>query len=562
MRLRHRRSSRIVGLLSSASLSLLWGSAQGAIDSPPWQPPAAPSPSASRSPDIKVLEPAASRALPGASAEPQLSVIQFRIEGNTLLDNATLQALIADAQGRSLSLDQLHAIAERITAFYRQQGHVYTRAIVPAQVINNGIVTILVIEARYGRVQIDNRSAVPDQLLRDLSAELQPERPVLQRRMDRALLLMSDLPGVVVRGTLSPGEKVGRATLAIQTDAGPRWGANVTADNFGSPLTGRYRVGGDLVWNNPLGSGDQAQFGALSAGSGLNHARLAYERPLGGWGTRVNLGQTVLRYGLDGLLTHLGASGTISTTGLSLNQPVVRGVESNLQLRVLVESTQLRERIVAADLNNDRAVQAATLSLSGDLRSSTDALRMGTWQVAWAHGHLRLKDSLSQSSDATTAQTQGSFDKWSVVLTQQWRLGQAGSVYGAASGQWASKNLDTSQKLSFGGPNSIRAFDAGVASGDSGVQFTLEYRHRWLLKPDLPVQGVLFWDAGRVIQNRSPWSDTANRFTLQGGGVGVVWANGQGSQLRTMLATPMGKVPSQVGARSSTKFWVDVVQSF
>jgi len=38
-------------------------------------------------------------------------------------------------------------------------------------------------------------------------------------------------------------------------------------------------------------------------------------------------------------------------------------------------------------------------------------------------------------------------------------------VYGRVSAQWASKNLDSSQKFGLGGPNGVRAYPSGEGYG-------------------------------------------------------------------------------------------------
>jgi len=81
---------------------------------------------------------------PGAPFE----VKTVRISGNTLFDTATLHALVADAEGKSLTLSQLSELAARITGYYHNHGYPLARAIIPAQVIRNGIVNLEIIEAR------------------------------------------------------------------------------------------------------------------------------------------------------------------------------------------------------------------------------------------------------------------------------------------------------------------------------------------------------------------------------------------------------------------------------
>ena len=86
------------------------------------------------------------------------------------------------------------------------------------------------------------------------------------------------------------------------------------------------------------------------------------------------------------------------------------------------------------------------------------------------------------------------------------------------AGQQADKNLDSSEKFSLGGPNSVRAYPASEASGDTGYSATLELRQTLL--PG--VQGALFYDWGSIKVNKNPYGAAAsNSRTLAGAGFGL-----------------------------------------
>src|SRR5580692_8094985 len=69
----------------------------------------------------------------GGIAPPSapFAVKSFELTGNTAFDTPTLHALIANAEGKSLTLPQLDQIAARITEYYLNHGHLLDRAIIP-----------------------------------------------------------------------------------------------------------------------------------------------------------------------------------------------------------------------------------------------------------------------------------------------------------------------------------------------------------------------------------------------------------------------------------------------
>ena len=94
----------------------------------------------------------------------------------------------------------------------------------------------------------------------------------------------------------------------------------------------------------------------------------------------------------------------------------------------------------------------------------------------------------------------------------------------ALSGQQASKNLASAEKMSLGGPNGVRAYPVGEANGDSGNLITGELRYLVpgfkVLEGDVNV--LAFYDWGQVYINEKPRpTDTQNKRSISGYGVGA-----------------------------------------
>jgi hemolysin activation/secretion protein len=90
----------------------------------------------------------------GSTLPPSAPFLVQRIDiaNNTAFATPVLLALVADAQGKMLSLPALGVLASRITLFYQTNGYPLARAIIPAQTITDGVVRIDIIEARYGKL--------------------------------------------------------------------------------------------------------------------------------------------------------------------------------------------------------------------------------------------------------------------------------------------------------------------------------------------------------------------------------------------------------------------------
>ncbi|MGB6450472.1 MAG: POTRA domain-containing protein, partial [Steroidobacteraceae bacterium] len=222
-----------------------------------------PAPANASIPSLEIEQPGEKRS---ASTAP-IPVKVIEVTGNTLLSTAQLHALVASAEGKTLNLAQLQALAGRITAFYHRHGYPLARAYVPAQRIVNGKVTLAVLEARYGQVRLDNRSTTSDRPLRETLAPLASGAPVSEDTLDRALLLMSDIPGVIVNSTLRPGTATGTSALDVDVTSGQPYAGLVAVDDYGNRYTGLTRGTGRLDANGLLGEGDQLIVNLLTSGS-------------------------------------------------------------------------------------------------------------------------------------------------------------------------------------------------------------------------------------------------------------------------------------------------------
>ncbi len=155
---------------------------------------------------------------------PTVLIKRFQLSGNRQFDDRRLLALLHDLPGQELNLSQLHAAAARIGDFYQEKGYVLARAFLPAQEIQDGTVRIEVLEGRYGRIELHNTSRTLDRvLLRPLSA-LERDTAVQGSELERALLLLSDIPGLQAKGTLLPGQAQGTTDLRVEARPA-RWSA-------------------------------------------------------------------------------------------------------------------------------------------------------------------------------------------------------------------------------------------------------------------------------------------------------------------------------------------------
>ncbi|MEX8520577.1 MAG: ShlB/FhaC/HecB family hemolysin secretion/activation protein [Leptothrix sp. (in: b-proteobacteria)] len=520
--------------------------------------PASPPASASTGTGLSIEQQGGSQ-LP---ASAPFLVKNLQITGNISFDTTTLHTLVADVEGQTLSLIQLVDLAGRITDYYHSHGYPLARAIIPAQTIREGGVTIEVIEARYGKIKLENQSRVHDPLLESTLSPLQGGQVVAKAELDHSLLLLSDIPGVVVNATVRPGEAVGTSDLVVETTPGPAVSGYAALDNYGSRYTGRARLGGTVNITNPLHHGDELTLSALSSGGELYYGRLAYDVLLNGRGTRVGGAYSALHYKLGDSLADLAAHGTAQVESLWAKHPLVRSLSVNVYGQIQVDHQSLRDHIDSASIQTDRHLDFGTVNLAGDVRDTLLAGGVNAWNLGWTTGRVGFDDSAAQSADASSAKTEGSFSRWNASVNRLQTLSPNSALYLTVSGQWANGNLDSSQKMIAGGPYTVRAYDMGAVSGDTGTFGSAEFRHALGMPWPGRWETIAFIDSAHMTVNKNPWATGSNSASLSGAGFGLNWSGQDHWSARAYVATRVGSKPDLVQSTLATRGWIEIDRQF
>jgi hemolysin activation/secretion protein len=492
--------------------------------------------------------PAAPQSLPAAPAPvASFTLTDLRLNGAQALSDAELRSTTQPYIGRQVTLDDLQALAQAITARYRERGYFLAQAVVPVQTVRDGVVEISIIEGRLGKVDVTVAPDAPigEARVRGFLAPLQPGQAVNAQSYERSMLLLSDQPGVRVSSGLQEGLQPGTTDLTVEVSGTPRFAFAAEADNYGTLESGRYRIGGTMRWLSPFGIGDNLDARLLvSNGDRLQLGRLAYEAPLGTSGLRAGIGLSRISYSLGGQFADLDAQGHANVLDASLNYPLIRQRQQNLFLRLGADVKDLTDELDAVSFTSKKRVHGLGLGWTWERRD--EVFGGGYWASSGTlyHGNLDIRDGQTLAFDQgiTGHHTEGGFSKLSFQLSRLQAIMPRHSLYLAIGGQWASKNLDASEKLSLGGARAVRAYSSDEALVDQGLIGTAEWR--WSYNEELTP--FAFYDASRGKSTRDPTPfDTANTISLRGLGFGVSWSRPGNFAINATLAWRQGTRPAQ-----------------
>ena len=497
----------------------------------------------------------------------------FKFKGNTLLSNEELSAALAPLLGRPLDFARLQSSPLVVADLYRDKGWVVQTSL-PGQDIEQGMVTIEIVEAVFGQVLIAGSPAtrVLKEDVLGIFARQQPSGKFLNiNAVDRALLLADDLPGVSVSGTLAQGAQAGQTDLVLQLADEPGLIGSVSADNTGAVSTGNQRVMAALSLNSPGLKGDTISLNAISS-RGSKYARVAYGLPIGSDGWRLGLNASWLDYKLiTAAYKDLNASGDSTTAGLELSYPWVRSRSINLNTSLSTEQKEY-DNVSGGAVTSAYKNTPVSLVLSGNSFDSWGRGGANSFSWAMTAGELNLDGSPTQATDASSTQTAGDYQKIRYAFSRQQQLSTGVSLYAAFSGQWASKNLDSSEKFYLGGSSGVRAYPSSEAGGTLGQMLNVELR--WQLPEGWIVAG--FYDHGRIRVNKYnnySGASSLNALALKGAGMALGWRSSAGLSLQGSYARRVGTNPNPIttevnrgadqdGTLKLKRVWLTASQAF
>jgi hemolysin activation/secretion protein len=491
--------------------------------------------------------PAAAAPAPGPSGSgTTVQVGRFDVQGARSIDAATLQAALQPWVGQRHDLAALARAADAVAELYRARG-LLARAWLPEQSIRDGVVRIQVVEGRLAALRIERRDApraVSDDQARRMLLARQREGELLQvDAMQRAVALLNELPGQRAASLLEPGDAEGETRLVLALTDAPLVSGTISADNTGARSTGTARLVAGLALNGPLARGDQwTASAALSEGS--RYLRLGGSLPVGSDGWRAGVQASGLDYGYS--LNGARYTGNAATLGATASHALLRGSDTNADLRGELQTKRFRNRVAGATLS-DKRIDLLTLGMSGD---RSDGFGGGGVWAASAELALGRLDLAGNAADLAADQVangpgrQGRFGRALVSLSRTQRLSDRQTLTVAAVAQLADGNLDASEKLALAGPGAVRAYSTSEPGVDSGAVLNIDWKiklaERWTL-------GFFHDEASGQRDQRSNLATLSpNQLHFSGSGLELqATLPEQGLQLRAALATRHGRNPAR-----------------
>lgn len=176
-----------------------------------------------------------------------------QIQGNTLIPENELAALIAPLAGGERILKDIENAADAIQQTYREAGYGGVVAFVPEQALENGEIVIQVVEGRIANIRIsDNERYDEANITGSLPHLRRGETPSI-RDIDRNIQLANENPAKDLRVVFVAGARPGEIDADINVTEERPIRLLLGMDSAGTPDTGNFRLNAGIqhanLWN-------------------------------------------------------------------------------------------------------------------------------------------------------------------------------------------------------------------------------------------------------------------------------------------------------------------------
>ncbi|RZL11194.1 MAG: ShlB/FhaC/HecB family hemolysin secretion/activation protein [Rubrivivax sp.] len=487
---------------------------------------------------------------------------------------AALPALTAAFTGKGRSYEDLVNAVSAVTRYLQRDLGLYLGyAYLPEQSPQDGTIRIAVLEGRLDQVILKWRDDMPidKSVVEAHLARLRSGDVLRVRDVERVVFLLNDLRGLNARFEVKEGRYPGTATLVVTPTPEKRISGKAEFDSGGSRYSGLYRLGATANIASPFRKGDGIVVsGQATTNGGLLFALAGYTMPVGTDGLKIGTSLSRVHYELiDEVPFDLNGDAT-AVSGYAI-YPIIRSRNLNLFAQASVEQRDFIDRkgelTSAADI--DKRVREFRLGIAGDFRDNLLSGGVNAYELAWSRANIRY-----ETVGVQQIAIPRDFNKLTLGYSRlQNVVSNRLLAYVRYKIQVSDANLDTTERFSLGGPQGVRGFAPGEASGDEGILFTGELRflppESWFGRISREVVFAAFYDFGFIkfqhdVVTPAPTipNPLGNTTTLSSWGIGATWDRPGAFGARLSLSWPINGDPQNDTVRRVPRAYATLTKYF
>jgi len=492
--------------------------------------------------------------IPGAE-KIRFKLNKVIIRGNTVFTTKTLQAIFSSSLNKTISVADLQSLIQQVTVYYRNAGYILSRALLPPQKIDNGVVRVDIIEGFINTVTVTGKPGGARKLIEEYGQHIAESRPLKISVMQHEMLLANDLPGITVKALIFPSKTTPDAADLTLVADNKLFSGSIEQNNYGTRYLGPIQSSVAFAANSIFVAGDTTggNITVTTKESEMQYYNLYHSEPLNSKGLSFTIGTSYTATQPQFLLTPVDIVGLSASFYGSLNYSLIRSREQNLSLHATANYQNVTSTILATPLYQDRI---RSLDL-GAIYDTTDRLNgLDNLGVDVIQGFSILGAQLH--ADQSRPKGQSSYTRMTANLSRVQPLYKFLSLYTSFSGQYSCQPLLATEQFGVGGSLYGRGYGPSEIVGDKGLAGKVELRmdtqpEKYFLQA---VEYYIFYDAGGTWNRDTVNTPARQDLTSTGVGLRLVFTPAVSGELyiakplsrQATTLTPLDQNPQQARA--------------
>lgn len=399
----------------------------------------------------------------------------------------TITADYLNANGNALSLAQLEDVAFLLTQYFRQSGFMLAQTILPAQEVEKGSILMRVFVGKLGSVASADNNLYSNKIVQ---RRFLPHigDAVSVESVESNILRLNDMPGFSSVAQFKAGENVGETRLTVKAVEEDPVSYFARVDNHGVESTGDVRLLLGVDINNVTGHIDRLSIdGVKTFNPGdLRNARVNYEITHPNLVHTLGLSFSETRYDVEGAgraIKDLGIHGDTEISEFYLRSQWIR--QRNINLATRVGLALKRADVVEQQLfNSNEGVDRLTVLELGIVADAIDTRFRGIHRASLTFSH-GFNDTFGSMNGMGNGQSlgrvngdqalAGQFNKINASYSRLQSLVRNQSLLFRFNGQHSDDMLSSLEKMSLGGPYTVRAYPVAEYVRDTAVFTSLAW---------------------------------------------------------------------------------------
>ena len=488
-----------------------------------------------------------SESKPNNIENPALSVLvrKFVVKGNTAFTAKELAEVLKPYTLRRLSFPELLAAQQAIDRLYIENGYITSGTFLPPQNLDNGIVTIEVIEGTLNEINITGLKRLQPGYVRDRIIKA-TNAPINRDDLLNALQLLQLDPLIAnLSAELTAGTTIGSSILELNLEEADPFDLTLAYDNFRSPSVGTDRRQVNLTHRNLVGLGDRISVGYLNTNGSNSLNDLNYNIPInasnGSLGFRLGYTDSKI---IEDPFEEFDIESENTNYEFTYRQPLLQKPTQDLAIGFSFSRNDSFTTAEGEPLQLSRGSQINGETDISALRFFTEYTTRNAKQVFALRSQFSLGVNLFDATINNRDTPDSNFLAWRGQAQYLRSFGSNLTLLLRSDFQASDRPLVPVEQFSLGGALSVKGYRQDVLLGDNGLFSSAEVRATVARIPKLntSIQLTPFLDFGKVWNSDDLAFDTN---TLISTGIGLRVQSGDYFAARIDYGIPLVDLDSE-----------------